>query len=267
LDPNHKIYLSSERPGELPNLVVENVHSFHRTSLDLNWKDIPPGRFIFQASILRNTMPYAWSNGHTPGYFRADLSERLIVLDFAIYWRRSTNRNRKQTIHISSNALLLYVLLHSPGGPIPWEAWTPGIVRQIPDHEIVYQTIARVRPVCGMRALNHNIVKDRLSRPVIRIYDYHPQRVRYARSRLRPQPSNHDAPNVLEQWSTTQHPSLRDRPELAAPGGLSYILPGGEKELSCLVKEIPIPNALLVGTLMCVLGEDVVVLAEVSEQY
>jgi hypothetical protein len=99
------------------------------------------------------------------------------------------------------------------------------------------------------------------------IYDYHPERVKYARSRLGTQPSNHDVPNVPEQWTTTQHPSLPERPELAAPGGLSYILPGGEMELPCLVKEIPILKALLVGTLMCVLCKDVVVLAEVSEQF
>jgi hypothetical protein len=233
----------------------------------LNKKDVPPGRFIFRPSILQNSMPHAWSNDHITGYFRADLSDRLIVLDVAIRWRRSVRRIREQTIHISSNALLSYVLSHSPEGPVPWEAWTPGIVRQVSDYEIAYQTITKVHPVCGMRALNYHIVKDRFSRPVIRVYDYHPQRVRYARSRLCTQPSNHDAPYVLEQWTRTQHPSLRERPELAAPGGLSYILPGGEKELPCLVKEIPIPQALLVGTLMCVLCEDVVVLAEVSEQY
>jgi hypothetical protein len=122
-------------------------------------------------------------------------------------------------------------------------------------------------PACGMQTLNHHIIEDRFSWPIIRVYDYHPEHVKYARSRLGTQPSNHDVPNVPEQWTTTQHPSLPECPELAALGGLSYILPGGETELPCLVKEIPIPKALLMGTLMCVLCEDVVVLAEVSEQF
>jgi hypothetical protein len=122
-------------------------------------------------------------------------------------------------------------------------------------------------PACGMRTLNHHIVEDCFSWPIIRVYDYHPECVKYACSRLGTQPSNHDAPNILEQWTTTQYPSLPERPELAAPGGLSYILSGGETELPCLVKEIPILKALLVGTLMCMLCEDVVVLAKVSEQF
>ena len=52
------------------------------------------------------------------------------------------------------------------------------------------------------------------------------------------------------------------------PTATSYVLQGGETEMSCLVKEIPIPDAdrLLVANLMCVLCEHAVVLLEVSEQ-
>jgi hypothetical protein len=54
-------------------------------------------------------------------------------------------------------------------------------------------------------------------------------------------------------------------PAPPSPAATSYVLLGGEEEMSCLVKEIPIPDRLLVANLMCVLCEHTVVLLEVSE--
>ena len=69
-------------------------------------------------------------------------------------------------------------------------------------------------------------------------------------------------------WTKVRRSLSAKRPEPApalAPVATSYVLPGGEKEMSCLVKEIPIPKGLLVDNLMCVLCEHAVVLLEVSQ--
>jgi hypothetical protein len=96
------------------------------------------------------------------------------------------------------------------------------------------------------------------------VYDYHPQRVRYARSVQYTVPN--DVPNVPELGTAMDHPSSWERQEPAASGGFSYLLHGDETALPCLVKEIPIPDGSLVGSLMCVLDEDAVALVEASEQ-
>jgi hypothetical protein len=58
--------------------------------------------------------------------------------------------------------------------------------------------------------------------------------------------------------------AIDEAPEAPLPAATSYVLPDGEGELPCLAKEIPIPEGLLVGNLMCVLCEHAVVLLEVS---
>jgi len=56
----------------------------------------------------------------------------------------------------------------------------------------------------------------------------------------------------------------QERPPLPV-AATSYVLAGGGNEMPCLVKEIPIPEGLLVGNLMCVLCEHAVVLLEVRQ--
>jgi hypothetical protein len=150
-------------------------------------------------------------------------------------------RKQQQTLHISANAILSYVRSHPSGGSVPWDVWGPGNVRVVPRRSVAYETVTGMHTLCGMRALSDHIVKDRHSRPVICVYDYHRGRVGKALS--------------------------TKRPELPHPVAMSYVLPGGENEMPCLVKEIPIPRGLLVGNLMCVLCEHAVVLLEVSELY
>jgi len=60
----------------------------------------------------------------------------------------------------------------------------------------------------------------------------------------------------------------RDPPPVAAAAAAatSYVLAGGGNEMPCLVKEIPIPEGLLVSNLMCVLCEHAIVLLELSDR-
>ena len=54
-------------------------------------------------------------------------------------------------------------------------------------------------------------------------------------------------------------------PVAAAAAATSYVLAGGGNEMPCLVKEIPIPEGLVVRNLMCVLCEHAIVLLEVRQ--
>jgi hypothetical protein len=211
-------------------------------------------------------MPHEWVNDHTAGYFRDDLSDRIIVLDVSMLCGEPLSwPHERQTLHISANALLSYVLSHPSELPIPWEAWGPGIARLVSPHSIEYNTLTGKHTVCGTRALSTHVVRNRFSRPVICLYDFHPQRVNYARTTLRHTNPN-DVPRVPERGTTVHHPSSSEPPlKVANPEEWSYLL--GETGLPCLVKEIPIPPELLVGNPMLILCEDAIVLVRVSGQF
>jgi hypothetical protein len=260
LDAHHIFYSSSEALTNYPNLVVENIHSSRRTILGLDFPDVAPGTTAScYLSIPQNSMPHTWTNNRSAGYFCADLSDRLIVLNVVSYGWGGYNSCRKQqqpeqTLHISANAILSYVRSHPSGGFVPWEAWGQGNVRVVPRRSVAYETVTGMHTLCGMRALSDHIVKGRHSQPVICVYDYHRGRVGKALSLQASSASSGEGGAGM--WTK--------RPEPPLPVATSYVLPGGNDELPCLVKEIPIPKGLLVGNLMCVLCEHAVVLLEVS---
>ena len=213
-------------------------------------------------------MPHTWTNNRSAGYFCADLSDRLIVLNVVSYgWGGYHScRKQQQTLHISANALLSYVRSHPSGGCVPWDVWGPGNVRVVPRRMVVHETVTGMHTLCGMRALSDHIVKDRHSRPVICLYDYHRGRVGKALSAQ----ADNDASSGeggARMWTKMRRSLSTKRQEPPLPVATSYVVPGEGKEMPCLVKEIPIPEGLLVGNLMCVLCEHAVVLLEVSELY
>jgi len=168
-----------------------------------------------------------------------------------------SRRKQQQTLHISANAVLSYVGAHPYGGSVPWGAWGPGNVRVVPRRAVAHETIT------GMRALDDYIVRDRHSKAVVCVCDYHRGRVgtalRAARQRAK------EAAKEVGVWTRMRRSLAAKQLGLVAVQGVtSYVLPGGEKEMPCLVKEIPIPEGLMVGNLMCVLCEHAVVLLEVS---
>jgi hypothetical protein len=114
-----------------------------------------------------------------------------------------------------------------------------------------------------MRALSDHIVQDDHGRPVICVYDYH--RGRVAKALALPGQEEIASRGEEGMW-TRMRRSLSGIPQepLPPPVTTSYVLRGGEKEMPCLVKEIPIPEGLLDRNLMCVLCEHAVVLLEVS---
>jgi hypothetical protein len=277
LDAHHVFYSSSEALTNYPNLVVENIHTTRRTILALDFPDVVPGTTAScYLSIPQNSMPHTYTRAnemHPAGYFCADLSDRLIVLNVVSYgWGGNHScRKQQQTLHISSNAILSYVRSHPSGGFVPWNVWGPGNVRVVPRRTVAYETVTGMHTLCGMRALSDHIVKDRYSRPVICVYDYHPGRVGKALA------THADAGNASTSdagagmW-TKMRRSLSTKPSEPPPSppsaaATSYVLQGGEEEMTCLVKEIPIPDGLLVANLMCVLCEHAVVLFEVSELF
>ena len=209
-------------------------------------------------------MPHTWAKKASAGHFSDDLSDRLVVLNVVSYgWGGcQSRRKQQQTLHISANALLALVRANPSGGTVPWGEWGPGNVRAVPRRAVAYETVAGMHSLCGLRALGDHIVWDRYERPVICVYDYHRGRVGKAAAVAQ---VNGDAPSGGDggagMWTRT--PSTK-RPEAPIPAATSYVLPDGEGELPCLAKEIPIPEGLLMGNLMCVLCEHAVVLLEVS---
>ena len=285
LDAHHIFYSSSEALTNYPNLVVENIHTTRRTILALDFPDIVPGTTAScYLSIPQNSMPHTYTranDNHPAGYFCADLSDRLIVLNVVSYgWGGYHScRKQQQTLHISANAILSYIRSHPSGGFVPWDVWGPGNVRVVPRRTVVHETVTGMHTLCGMRALNDHIVKDSYSRPIICVYDYHPGRVRKALVAQQQQQQQADADADTSNpstgtgagvWTRMRRSLSTKRPEPPPPppphtAATSYVVQGGEEEMTCLVKEIPIPDGLLVANLMCVLCEHAVVLLEVSE--
>lgn len=263
LDANHIFYSSSEALTNYPNLVVEHIHSSRRTILALDFPDVAPGPTAScYLSIPPNSMPHTRAANAAAGSFTDDLSDRLIVLNVVSYgWGGYHScRKQQQTLHISANAILAYVRAHpsssggSGGAVVPWDVWGPGNVRVVPRRAVVHETVTAVHALCGLRALSDHIVRDRHERPAICVYDYHRGRVGKALA------SGMRTTRMRRALSTTKRP---EQP-LPPPVATSYVLPAGEEEMPCLVKEIPIPEGLRAGNLMCVLCEHAVVLIEVS---
>jgi hypothetical protein len=277
LDAQHIFYSSSEALTNYPNLVVENIRTARRTILALDFPDVVPGTTAScYLSIPQNSMPHTYTranDAHPAGYFCADLSDRLIVLNVVSYgWGGYHScRKQQQTLHISANAILSYVRAHPSGGFVPWDVWGPGNVRVVPRRTVAHETVTGMHSLCGMRALSDHIVKDRYSRPVICVYDYHPGRVRKALAAQQADTDNASTGGAGTGMWTRMRRSLsarRTEPSLPPPhppAAASFVVLGGDEEMTCLVKEIPIPDGLLVANLMCVLCEHAVVLLEVSE--
>ncbi|KAH9961892.1 hypothetical protein BC827DRAFT_241059 [Russula dissimulans] len=224
-------------------------------------------------------MPHTGAGAGANGsqHFSADLSDRLIVLNVVSYgWGGYHScRKRQQTLHISANAVLSYVRAHATygggGGFVRWDAWAPGHVRVVPRRMVAHETITGMHTLCGMRALDDHIVRDRdgQSRAVVCVYDYHRGRVGSAlrAARQQQQQQQRAAREEVGVWTRMRRSLSAKRPEpVPVEGATSYVLPGGENEMPCLVKEIPIPEGLLTENLMCVLSEHAVVLLELSDR-
>ena len=267
MDANHIFYSSSEALTNYPNLIVENIHSSRRTVLGLDFPEVVPGTTAScYLSIPQNAMPHTAPNGHSAGRFCSDLSDRLIVLNVVSYGWGGCHScvKQQQTLHVSANALVSYVRSHPSGGFVPWDVWGPGNVRVVPRREVARDTVTGMHTLCGMRALSDHIVRDDHARPVICVYDYHRGRVAKALLTGRGEIATHGEEEGM--WSRMRR-SLKTMPfQVPPPAAVptSYVLRGGEKEMPCLVKEIPIPEGLLERNLMCVLCEHAVVLLEVS---
>ena len=297
MDADHIFYSSSEALTNYPNLVVENIHTSCRTILGLDFPDVAPGtKLSCYLSIPQNSMPHTrTTNGNGKGHchsatatagaggdFCADLTDRLIVLNVVSYGWGGYHScvKQQQTLHVSANALLSYVRAHPSGGFVAWDAWTPGNVRVVPRREVAHETVTGMHSLCGMRALSEHIVHDAHARPVVCVYDYHRGRVAKALagrghghghgqeqgSGISSSSTEAASSGGAGVWTRTRHSLATKRQEpLVAAAATSYVLAGGGNEMPCLVKEIPIPEGLLVRNLMCVLCEHAVVLLEVRQ--
>jgi hypothetical protein len=68
LDANHIFYSSSEALTNYPNLMMENIHTFRRTILGLDFPDVVPGTTAScYLSIPQNSMPHTSPNCHSAG--------------------------------------------------------------------------------------------------------------------------------------------------------------------------------------------------------
>ena len=264
LDAEHIFYSSSEALTSYPNLIVEHIYTSHRTVLALDFPEFASGSTACYLSIPQNSMPHTWAKKASAGRFSDDLSDWLVALNVVSYGWGGCQSRRKQTLHLSANALLSRVRANPSGGTAPWSEWGPGNFRVVPRRAVAYETVAGMHSLCGLRTLGDHIIRDRYERLAICVYDYHRGRVEKAAA-LSVQRVDGDAPSGGDggagMWTRT--PSTK-RPEAPIPAATSYVLPDGEGELPCLAKEIPIPEGLLMGNLMCVLCEHAVVLLEVE---
>jgi hypothetical protein len=128
LDAEHIFYSSSEALTIFPNLIVERIHSSHRTVLALDFPEFASGSTACYLSIPQNSMPHTWAKKASAGHFSDDLSDRLVVLNVVSYGWGGCQSRRKQTLHISANALLSLVRANPSGGTVPWGEWCPGNV-------------------------------------------------------------------------------------------------------------------------------------------
>jgi len=138
----------------------------------------------------------------------------------------------------------------------------------VPRREVAHETVTGMHSLCGMRALSDHIVLDAHDRPVICVYDYHRGRVAKARAGQQ-QSEVASSRSGAGVWPRMRHSLATKRKEKRPPlpvAATSYVLAGGGNEMPCLVKEIPIPEGLLVSNLMCVLCEHAVVLLELADR-
>ncbi|KAI0263636.1 hypothetical protein BC834DRAFT_971314 [Gloeopeniophorella convolvens] len=274
LDDAHIVSVSS-RPGNDPSLVVTNIHSGHRIDfvLDLpsmatNPEFIRGPDAITYYCITVNSMPRPWSHKQPIGYFYSGDAGRIVILDILthLYGGLRPDSKQRQTFHFSTTALLSHVRSNALATVVPWDEWGPGSFRQVPRLPLAYQTVSGMHAACGMRVIHDHILKDRHGRSVIRIYDYHPQRVRRALA-IDGVPVQ-ETPGGRGLWTRLRR-SLSHRDAEHAPhvgAGTACVLPGTDGQLPCLAKEIPLPDGPLVTcNLVCVLCEDVVVLLELKQ--
>ncbi|KAI0299973.1 hypothetical protein B0F90DRAFT_566241 [Multifurca ochricompacta] len=119
LDADHIYYSSLEPLTHRSHLVVENIHSSHRTLFDFEPPECVNGRReSCYLTITPNSMPQTRADGHANRYFCSDISDQLIVFNVVSHVWDGYGPCRKQhhTFHISADAVLSYVRSRPSGG-------------------------------------------------------------------------------------------------------------------------------------------------------
>ena len=213
--------------------------------------DIPlDGYYSYQREYLcMNTLPSNHSDSPFPGLFHADPRDRLLV--FTVETLDSLWFTL-QTLYVTHATFLSYIAIHPSDADtvsVPWEVWGPR------NTHIVNSPLATglfdQMAISGM----HTLIKSVAFREhkKLHIMDYHPRRV----ARIL---AMHDTTLLAEGTVTGEGSSHSDVTVVQQPntGTLSHT------DIRYASKDIPFPDGFQSENLECVLGEDVVVLLEVS---
>ena len=262
----------------------------------------PPSSYHFALNLPVITPPYftelhvntllpSVPGSYRPGLFYADQRRKLFALELgAITVQGFTAVFTLHTLYVPHDALLSYIAAHPASSEsalpsnvdVPWESWGPSHTRLVTVPNVAHSRYLGLHKVCGMHALSEPPVL--FDSGILRIMDYHTSRARPpaaeqedgAGAGLSPKTGSIDS--LPADGTDTEEPrealgSSDDgaRANHRGPRRMSPPFsppPPSPPDMSIpfILKDIPLPKGLESDSVRCLLGEDVVVLFEVSNQ-
>jgi hypothetical protein len=241
---------------------------------------IPP----FFAELRENTLPlYSSSQDHHRGRFHPDPGRRLLALalgsptDVELAWLT------RHTLVVPHDVFLSYIATHSQSQSlnpsprtsfsdsndattapqievvvVPWDTWSPGnTMLMMARHGFQHGT--GMYDVCGMHVLSKpEVIPDRA---VLRIADYHPQRVAHKRATAAQRDDRRREDDGYDGDSHATGGEGRRGEQWPDHGDVPH---AESQEIPYVEKNIPLPEGVRPECVRCVLGEDAVFLIQVG---
>ena len=211
--------------------------------------------------MYANTLPTNPSAFDFPGLFHGDPGCRVLALEIETIIMRDDSLpfSMLHVLCIPHNALLSHISKHRSDTEtvvIPWQDWVPGNAHLF---EVPYPSPLRYRTsdiACGMHALTTPpIIAKQGNSGTLRVTDYHPRRI--ARLLATQGTCNPSTSRVGTATEESIWPNTGAEPRFGT--GMS-----SNVEIPYVIKDIPLPYGCFAENMLCVLGEDVVVLFEVG---
>ena len=266
----------------------------------------PPSSYHFALNLPVITPPYftelhvntllpSLPGSHRPGLFYADQRRKLFALELgAITVQGFTAVFTLHTLYVPHDALLSYIAAHPASSEsalpsnvdVPWESWGPSQTRLVTVPNVAHSRYLGLHKVCGMHALSEPPVL--FDSGILRIMDYHTSRAQPpaaeqedgAGAGLSPKTGSIDslpadgtdteepreALGSSDDGARANHRGPRRMSPPSSPPPPSPPPSPPDMSIPFILKDIPLPKGLESDSVRCLLGEDVVVLFEVSNQ-
>jgi len=211
--------------------------------------------------MYANTLPTNPSAFDFSGLFHGDPGCRVLALEIETIIMRNDSLpfSMLHVLCIPHNSLLSHISKHRSDTEtvvIPWQDWVPGNAHLF---EVPYPSPLRYRTsdiACGMHALTTPpIIAKQGNSGTLRVTDYHPRRI--ARLLATQGTCNPSTSRVGTATEESIWPNTGAEPRFGT--GMS-----SNVEIPYVIKDIPLPYGCFAENMLCVLGEDVVVLFEVG---